>query len=158
MGFKRYVKNAYPIAGIRWTDGNDTNGEFGVLLNKLNITNDNDRRQISDEQVLINLDNLRITLRAEANTASNLGGGSGVFAQKVGEDLQFKSLVGGAGIVLATSGEEITISTGPGGVFLSNFETFQLPASGIKGNMIFDTTINKVRVWNGIEWKILSFE
>lgn len=46
----------------------------------------------------------------EANTASNLGGGSGIFASKVGVDLQLKSLVAGAGISLTPTGTEITIA------------------------------------------------
>ena len=46
----------------------------------------------------------------EANTASNLGAGEGVFAQKVGVDLQFKSLVAGTSITLSSSGTEITIA------------------------------------------------
>jgi len=158
MKFKRYVKNCYPIAGVRWTNGEDTNGEFGVLLNKLNITNDTDRRIIADEQVLINLDNLRITLRAEANTASNIGSGAGVFAQKAGEDLEFKSLVEGAGIVITTSGTEVVISAVSGGTLLANFQTFQLPPVGTLGEMVFDTTINKARIWNGTIWAILQFE
>ena len=159
MGFKRYVKNCYPIAGVRWTDGNDTNGEFGVLLNKRNITNDTDRRTIADEQVLINLDNFRITIRAEANTASNIGPGAGIFAQKVDEDLQLKSIVAGAGITILEMGDQITISqTSLTTVLLANFQTFQLPGAGTLGEAIFDTTIKKVRIWNGLEWKILIFE
>ena len=52
----------------------------------------------------------------EANTASNLGAGTGIFAQKVGVDLQFKSLVEGTGIGIASSSTEITISaTGSSG-------------------------------------------
>lgn len=50
----------------------------------------------------------------EANTASNVGGGEGVFAQKVGVDLQFKSLVAGSGITLTPTASTITI-TGSGG-------------------------------------------
>lgn len=45
----------------------------------------------------------------EVNTASNLGGGAGVFAQKTGVDLEFRSLVGAGGISVTQSGTEITI-------------------------------------------------
>ena len=41
------------------------------------------------------------------NTASNLGTGQGIFAQKVGDDLQFKGLVGGTGVKLTA--DEITL-------------------------------------------------
>lgn len=50
----------------------------------------------------------------EANTASNLGstsGREGIFAGKVSVDLQFKSLVEGAGISLSSDSNEITIAT-----------------------------------------------
>ena len=51
----------------------------------------------------------------EVNTASNLGAGNGVFAQKVGADLQFKSLVAGTNISLVPTGNDITISATGGG-------------------------------------------
>lgn len=44
-------------------------------------------------------------------TASNLGGGAGVFLSKVGGDLQFKSLTAGSSITLTPSGTEIQIDT-----------------------------------------------
>lgn len=49
---------------------------------------------------------------ASSDTASNLGGGAGVFASKVGADFQFKSLVAGANTSIGTSGTEITITSG----------------------------------------------
>lgn len=45
----------------------------------------------------------------ETNTASNLGSGAGVFAQKTGVDLEFRSLVGAGGISVTQSGTEISI-------------------------------------------------
>lgn len=50
----------------------------------------------------------------EANTASNLGAGEGVFAQKTGVDLEFKSLVAGTNITLTGSADEITIDASGG--------------------------------------------
>ena len=45
----------------------------------------------------------------EVNTASNLGSGQGVFAQKTGVDLEFKSLVAGDHITLTGSANDVTI-------------------------------------------------
>ena len=44
------------------------------------------------------------------NTGSNLGTGHIVFSSKVGDDLQFKTLVGGTNITLANTASEITIT------------------------------------------------
>lgn len=46
----------------------------------------------------------------EANTGSNVGTGSGVFKQKVGVDLEFKSLVAGAGIGITNNASDLTIA------------------------------------------------
>jgi hypothetical protein len=53
----------------------------------------------------------------EINTASNLGAGEGIFALKSGVDLQFKSLVAGTNVSLASDANTITISAtgGAGG-------------------------------------------
>jgi len=56
-----------------------------------------------------------LTSGGEANTSSNLGTGEGLATAKVGVDLPFKSLIGGAGITLSSTGTEITITaTGAG--------------------------------------------
>ena len=46
----------------------------------------------------------------EANDGVNLGAGIGVFAQKSGVNLEFKSLVGGSGINITQTATEITIT------------------------------------------------
>lgn len=52
----------------------------------------------------------------EANTASNLGAGEGLYASKVGADLRFKSLVAGTNVSLSSDGDTVTIyATGGGG-------------------------------------------
>jgi hypothetical protein len=52
----------------------------------------------------------------EVNTGANLGAGEGVFAQKNGVALEFKSLVAGTGVTITNTATELTInSTGGGG-------------------------------------------
>lgn len=51
----------------------------------------------------------------EANTASNLGTGEGTYAQKIGVDLQFKSLKAGTNVTLSSDVNEITINATGGG-------------------------------------------
>ena len=51
----------------------------------------------------------------EANTASNVGTGAGVFKQKTGVDLEFKSLTAGTNITLTQNANDIEISASGGG-------------------------------------------
>ena len=51
----------------------------------------------------------------EANTASNLGAGEGVFGTKSGVDLRFKSIVAGTNISLVSDTDTITINAAGGG-------------------------------------------
>ncbi len=46
----------------------------------------------------------------EANTASNVGSGSGVFARKSGVDLEFKSLIAGSNLSFVEGTDDITIN------------------------------------------------
>ncbi len=63
----------------------------------------------------------------EANTGSNVGTGDGVFKQKTGVDLEFKSLVGGTGITLTQNADDITIDTTTTGLFGLFSQTAQGP-------------------------------
>ena len=46
----------------------------------------------------------------EINTGSNLGAGAGVFKDKLGTDLRFKSIVSGSGIAVSSDADEIFIA------------------------------------------------
>lgn len=50
----------------------------------------------------------------EATTAVNLGGGQGIFANKNNDELQFKSLVGGANVTLSSNSNTITLDVNAG--------------------------------------------
>ena len=71
--------------------------------------------------VSITSDANEITINAtntgEVNTASNVGTGSGLYKQKVGANLEFKSLKAGTNVTLTASGDEVTISSSSGASF-----------------------------------------
>tara|TARA_B110000977_G_scaffold78459_1_gene105566 strand:+ start:1963 stop:3045 length:1083 start_codon:yes stop_codon:yes gene_type:complete len=60
-------------------------------------------------------DYVELSTSGEPNTAANVGGGAGIWKDKVGETLNFKSLVQGSNITIAESTNEITISAASGG-------------------------------------------
>ena len=102
--------------GIKVGETDDTPLFSGITILKFNSTD------FYVEQNVPNTDTAIVNFRGttsssgEANTASNLGAGEGIFAQKVGVDLQFKSLVAGSEISLSSTSTEITINStsGPG--------------------------------------------
>ena len=53
---------------------------------------------------------LEFTNEAENNTASNVGGGYGVFKQKTDEDLEFKTIVAGENVNIVSGTDTLTIS------------------------------------------------
>lgn len=65
----------------------------------------------------------------DTTAASNVGAGEGVFAQKSGSTLQFKSLIAGSNISLSSDGTSITI-TGAG-----NLQSESNPTLGGNLNM-----------------------
>ncbi len=82
-------------------------------------------------------------VQGEINTASNLGVGTGLFSGKVGVDLQFKSLVAGAGIILTNDSTTVTITGNSTLVTpqLANL-VFAGPASGIPAIPTFRSLTN----------------
>ena len=57
----------------------------------------------------------------ESNTASNLGTGAGVFAQKIGVDFQFKTLIAGTNMTITSTADEITFGASGGGAAAERF-------------------------------------
>lgn len=56
------------------------------------------------------------TLQGENNTASNIGGGAGVFESKIGVDLRFKSFVAGTNITINETATTLEITSAPGAI------------------------------------------
>lgn len=59
----------------------------------------------------------------ETNTASNVGSGTGIFYQKSGLDLQFKSLVAGSGVTIADQGTSLLLAVSGNGQATSTNQT-----------------------------------
>ena len=55
----------------------------------------------------------------EVNTGSNVGSGNGLFSTKVGTDLRFKSIIGGTGVTISQSVNDITINSDNNGTLTS---------------------------------------
>ena len=74
----------------------------------------------------------------EANTGNNVGAGAGVFRNKTGVQLNFKSLTAGPGVTLTPSADEIQIAASGGGAafpwpvkFVSSDTTLTLADQGV---------------------------
>lgn len=67
----------------------------------------------------------------EVNTGANLGSGKEVFAQKVGEEFQFRTLVAGTNITLAHDANTITINGAAGGSGEDNTASNQGAGEGL---------------------------
>jgi hypothetical protein len=66
----------------------------------------------------------------EANTASNVGSGAGVWKDKVGVDLRFKSLVAGANVTITGNTNDVTIAASGGGGSVPTGTGFRHVTSG----------------------------
>lgn len=62
-----------------------------------------------------NADDITIssTDTGEVNTASNVGAGTGLYKQKTGSDLEFKSLIAGSGVSIVDNGDDLTLNVSP---------------------------------------------
>jgi len=90
----------------------DSIGGGSVTLDTTNFNNNLSSSDNTLQKMADTVDDLNL---GEDNTASNLGSGSGVFAQKSSLDLEFKSLADGNNIDLTASSTEITIDMTPAG-------------------------------------------
>jgi hypothetical protein len=143
--------------GIAVGETDDTPLFDGIEVIKFNSDSFYVTQQDTDTAIV----NFRGSGAGEANTASNLGAGEGVFAQKAGVDLQFKSLVAGTEISLSSDANEITINStsGPGfyGIVVKDDATtvvtdsiefdgtdFDVAASGDGATVTLDASVAKL--------------
>ena len=81
-------------------------------INVGGFINDGTGDDIRTAFVKVNDNFTELDLRqGQNNTASNLGAGLGIFKEKLGVDLRFKSLKEGDGISISSSSGELTISS-----------------------------------------------
>jgi len=105
-----------------------------------------------------------VTASGEANTASNIGSGEGVFANKAGVDLRFRSLLATGSVSLISGSNAITISGTVGGdVFGPSSVTDRVVTiyDGTSGKLIQDSLVtidisgaidNNQEKYNGIRF------
>lgn len=106
---------------LDWVDENTgldlANIGNGVDIYTERVGNDFELKSlVAGTNVAITTTSDEITISAagaagEINTASNLAGGVGIFAQKVLTDLEFKSLVAGTNISIVADDDTLTLST-----------------------------------------------
>lgn len=82
----------------------------------------------------------------EANTAANVGTGTGVYATKSGVELQFKSLKEGTGITLSSTATEVTITAaaGSGDMAAATYDPGAVAANVYDTDNHISGTTNKV--------------
>ena len=104
------LSNFYAFFTVTETDGSPTIESDRIIFNSdsFYIT------KSSSNKPIINFSGSA----SSTTTAANIGAGTGLFSSKVGDELQFKSLVAGTNITLASAASSVTInSTGGSGDF-----------------------------------------
>jgi len=83
-----------------------------TLINLGTVANDGTGDDLRDAFLKVNQNFEELDLRVpESTTASNKGAGEGIFASKVGYDLQFKSLVAGENVTFSATDNQITVNS-----------------------------------------------
>lgn len=91
-----------------------------ALANSLSMRFDTTNSSLTSESVQEAIVELEGLINSGVGTAVNLGGGEGLFKQKTGVNLEFRSLSGVAGISIAPSGSGDELEIGYSGAGISN--------------------------------------
>lgn len=107
-----FLNGQYLQQGADWAEI----GSAGTESTKIQIL----ENLVVGDSLIFRLDNLSVdggngasTSLGEPNTASNIGSGAGIFKTKAGYDLQLRSIVAGAGVVVTQNLNDITIAATP---------------------------------------------
>ena len=114
VAWKALTVERLDVNNLIVNDSAQLSGISGVNLNDLDdvsapTPNDNDVLKFDFAQQLWEAQ----PDSGEVNTASNVGGGSGVFKQKTAEDLEFKSVIGGTNIDIVNNVDDLTLNLNP---------------------------------------------
>lgn len=101
---------ALDSVGVFQKEDTDETGKCTVYLRSLRSLSSNLTLNLSTDDNYIEIDS-----EGEPNTAANVGSGVGLWKDKVGETLNFKSLVAGSNINISETSDEITITSAAGG-------------------------------------------
>lgn len=74
----------------------------------------------------------------EVNDGVNVGAGDGVYKQKTGVNLEFKTLIGGTGTTIVSTPNELTINAGGAPVVANEVERDSLYPSPVNDFMVFN--------------------
>ena len=95
-------------------------------------------------------DYVEITTSGEPNTAANVGGGSQIFKDKVGETLNFRSIVQGTNVTVSQSANEITINSTGGRPYTSYTALLNQSGTGAPAATVLENTTGNNITWTRI--------
>lgn len=92
-------------------------------------------------------DYVEITTTGEPNTAANAGTGFAIWKDKIGETLNFRSLIGGTNVTLAQSANEITINSTGGRPYTSYTALLSQSGTSAPVATVLENTTGNTIVW-----------
>lgn len=123
------------------------------LINVGNYVNDGSGDDLRTAFIKVNNNFDELNLRGgQNNTGVNVGTGVGVFREKIGVDLYFKSIQAGDGIQISQNGNSLTASTititNTGAIAVSD----TAPSQPLTGKLWFDTQSGRMYIYYDTVW------